>query len=357
MTTFANVSLALVSLGCAVSHSDLPSAPLEGYALIANFSVDDGTIEGGHRLSSGRILVRSRPNLLTVHDTTGKRVARIGRDGGGPGEFRQLSWAAPGGPDSIWTYDLMSRRLSVFSESGTLLASWRVEGTAFGNIEARLTDGSFVLIDPHMPMPVYGSGLRVESVSVGVLRLPDATVVTISRRPWRSLYTSLTTRSLISQPLGPKGTIAEGDSTFWIAFGDRSLVTEMGRDGSPRRELQLPIVPAPVSERDRAWARSLAKSRSEFAGVQALYEEVPLPANRPAMDQILRDGSRLWISLSRAADTVDGLWLSRSLADGVVDTLRLAPGVSLLSASAPYIVVRAATQSGDEYLQVYRRKA
>ena len=354
---FAKVSLVLVWLGCASDGADPRSEPLEGYTLIASFSLDDGTIESAHWLASGRILVRSRPNLLTVYDTTGRRITRIGREGAGPGEFRQLSWARPGGRDSIWTYDLTLRRVSLFSEGATLLGSWRVEGTVFGNVEARLRDGSFILVDPYMPMPIHGRrGLRVESVTVSVLRLPDTRVVTISRWPWRSLYKSPATSSLISQPLGPSGMIAESDSTFWAGFGERPLVTEIGHDGIARRELPLSISPMPVSDADRAWARSLGKSRSDFAGVQTLYQEVPLPENWPVMDQIMRDGSRLWIRLPRIADTVEGVWLSQSVADGKVDTLRLAAGVSLLSARAPYIVVRAATPSGDEYLQVYRQK-
>jgi len=354
---FAKASLVLVWLGCASGGADLRSEPLKGYALIANFLVNDGTIESGHWLASGRILVRSRPNLLTVHDTTGRLITRIGRDGAGPGEFRQLSWAKPGGPDSIWTYDLTLRRVSLFSEGGTLLGSWHVEGTVFGNVEARLRDGSFVLVDPYMPMPIHGRrGLRVESVTVSVLRLPDTRVVSISRWPWRSLYTSPATSSLISQPLGPIGMIAEGDSTFWVAFGERPLLTEIGHDGIARRELTLSISPVPVSDADRVWARSRGKSRSDFAGVQTLYQEVPLPEYWPVMDQIMRDGSRFWIRLPRIADTVEGVWLSPSLADGKVDTLRLPAGLSLLSATTPYIMVRAAAPSGDEYLQVYRQK-
>jgi hypothetical protein len=69
------------------------------------------------------IVVPVRQDLnLRIYDSTGKRIAVVGRRGDGPGEFQaigQMGWVA----DTLWAYDFQHRRITFISPSGTVLRS------------------------------------------------------------------------------------------------------------------------------------------------------------------------------------------------------------------------------------------
>jgi hypothetical protein len=91
---------------------------------------------GGLRNRSGQILVQGvgkggrRP--LRLHDSTGRVLLTVGREGQGPGEFRSIMKIGflPG--DSIWAYDQLLRGLSVFTPSGEFVRRTQLDGITTG---------------------------------------------------------------------------------------------------------------------------------------------------------------------------------------------------------------------------------
>jgi hypothetical protein len=67
------------------------------------------------------IIVPLRQDMqIRMYDSTGKRIAAVGRRGSGPGEFQsigQTGWIA----DTLWTYDLQQRRFTLISPAGVVL--------------------------------------------------------------------------------------------------------------------------------------------------------------------------------------------------------------------------------------------
>jgi len=66
-------------------------------------------------------------NSVAVYDSLGKQVAKFGRDGAGPGEFRSVVDIKIGAADSLWIGDL-GRRVSVFSSSLVFARSFTYSG-------------------------------------------------------------------------------------------------------------------------------------------------------------------------------------------------------------------------------------
>ena len=77
----------------------------------------------------GRIYVfENQAQELRVFDASGNHVRTIGREGGGPGEFKQgigLTWA-PGG--NLWVVDPGNVRISIFDTAGTYVSMKRILG-------------------------------------------------------------------------------------------------------------------------------------------------------------------------------------------------------------------------------------
>jgi len=328
---------------------------LEGYAPLATLEVADGTIADAYRLPSGQYLVRGVPNVLGIYDSAGALTHRIGRVGSGPGEFRQLAWAAPGGADSIWTYDVALKRLSLFSGDGTFKESWRPEGLSLPSVQARLSDGTLILVDPMMPMPARTGGLRTHSIALYAWRLPDTHPQRLVERPWWTLYQANEGVALIGQPFGPTGMVAASDSTFWYGFGDSAAVEELNGSGAVVGRIQLSVQAQRLSSADEAWARAQGEHPSDLSGVRELFASVPLPPTQPMISGLLAHDARVWTRLARVSDTVAGLWLSLNAKNDAVDTLRLPPGVELLSISGAIIVTKWSAPGGEEFVRSFRR--
>jgi hypothetical protein len=79
-------------------------------------------VTGARRLPDGRIVVAiGNPIELRVYSPAGRLVNRIGRRGGGPGEFRAAVTIPYADNDSIVTYTDGHSRLAVFAPDGKLL--------------------------------------------------------------------------------------------------------------------------------------------------------------------------------------------------------------------------------------------
>ena len=74
-------------------HLQLPPM-LEIGTLHADTSTDFGTVVGGARFSDGSIVIAdAESRQLRYFDASGRFLLAVGREGGGPGEFRQLGSA------------------------------------------------------------------------------------------------------------------------------------------------------------------------------------------------------------------------------------------------------------------------
>ena len=127
---------------------------------VAAFS--DSTVEG--QLSNiataapdsrGRFIVAGI-NRILVYDARGRLTGAVGQRGQGPGEFERLVYAIIGRGDSIYAYDIASRRLTVLSPE---LRFVRWVATRHGP-RFQLRDGSFLVEQqisgpPHANHPMH----------------------------------------------------------------------------------------------------------------------------------------------------------------------------------------------------------
>jgi hypothetical protein len=94
--------------------------------VIGSVGGEDGTdIRGVHTaklLPNGHVALvgLDDPRIRVFDSNTGAFVRFIGRDGGGPGEFRAAPMIAPSTDGGIWAWDPGSRRVSLFSTDGRL---------------------------------------------------------------------------------------------------------------------------------------------------------------------------------------------------------------------------------------------
>lgn len=113
----------------------------------------------GLRLSDGRLVVADGTRLK-FFDTRGRLVSSAGRSGSGPGEFRRAGSLCRFGGDSILVWDAASRRVSIWTATGTLareyLAPYELQTTSCLGDGSVLVGGSrSATARPEAPMATY----------------------------------------------------------------------------------------------------------------------------------------------------------------------------------------------------------
>ena len=140
LTRAAAVPLIATSIACAGSagSSELDADALPPLELVEELrigSLDDpdsgfAAIHGVDVDRDGNVYAfEGQSAQLRVYDPEGRRVRTIGRRGEGPGEFEDSPLFGVVG-DTIWTYDMRLRRITLFDRAGTVLSTSRLEGLA-----------------------------------------------------------------------------------------------------------------------------------------------------------------------------------------------------------------------------------
>jgi len=254
-------------------------------------------VVGAVRLTDGRIVVADGAQRILAFDSTGRRIATVGRRGSGPEEFEGLGWLQLLPGDSLMAYDTRLRRALVYSPSlifarmitpeptnvglggipeligafqdGTLLARARL-------LAGRLASGSGIVRPDNVLLLYDATGSLRDSIGV----IPGDEVAIM--------------QGIIAQPRFARKTIvAVGPSAFHVAPGERFEVAVHRADGGISRIIRKAHSPEPVTDADREELRA------------AGGPDIPSPTSFPALtDMLLDDEGVLWVQeFSRDPDS------------------------------------------------------
>jgi sugar lactone lactonase YvrE len=123
----------------------LVSNPIDGlwaegaeWRIEEDLRIGSATVEGPELFGSigalevdelGRIYVaESQAQEVRVFNADGTYLRTIGQDGGGPGEFAQISGIGWGPDGNLWVMDTRNNRMSVFDTTGAYITSHRRPG-------------------------------------------------------------------------------------------------------------------------------------------------------------------------------------------------------------------------------------
>jgi hypothetical protein len=309
------------ALGCAERSVSIDSAETWSLAPTPRLSIGiaDGDerytfreIVGVNLLRDGGVLVADGLPSMAIYDSAGVFVRRWGRKGNGPGEFEVL-WTAPFAyrGDSIATWDLVQRRLSVLDPTGgfaratkVIIQTLRTPGTIPEQsccvVLSALADGSFVLefpgIIPTEPGPVRSSTITLARIS------PDGSPIdTLGGFASQRYRYDATARSKVRDlHAGPRFVYAVAGDTVFGGNGDGSWFLRIV-PGSPPDTIRFPHAPIPITsafkeEYANAWRAEFARNPRIFEGqVEELFEGEYAP-HVPAYTELLHDpAGALWL--------------------------------------------------------------
>jgi len=350
----------------------LAARPL--WTVAAEPAVEIGLLEGDEayqlsrvqsavRLSDGRIVIANGGTQnLRFFDATGAHVRSVGREGEGPGEFRQLGPVTVLPGDSLAAYDWNLRRVSYFGPDGAFVRSVNLEfPTGFPTPVGRFSDGAWLCVRGFTFSP-GGDGSQIvrDTVPLLVFEPTGALRDSIVRMPAPEFFVRTSGRSAFARslPFGRTTEAAISGDRFFAGHSERYEIARYSAAGRPDLILRLDRPPTPIApaELQRYKAEELEDADATFRHEAARnLEEMPYPATYPAFADVLVDrAGQLWVLDYPRPGNDERRWVVYTPDGHALGTVTTPPAVRVLEVGGDYLLGVWQDELDVEYVRLYR---
>lgn len=290
----------------------------EGYAL--------GGLRGAVLLRDRLVIADRQFSEVRFYSLSGELLARSGREGSGPGEYRAVVALARYDDSTVVAWDVSLRRLTLLGADGDVRRTISPDLSSVTNIEPRfkgvLDGGRFVFRDERSVMSLRGepTGERRDSIGYVILQ-PDGSWAGLGwREPGEEVFYRDANRVRGTAPVifGRSTLETIAGASMVIGSNDSLRLERIAGDGSIRDAARFPWVPTPATSEwveaerqrllDEAYDRIERTSRRGFmlspaseARVTAAAEErhrlLPNRRTLPAFSDLRSDAlGNIWVA-------------------------------------------------------------
>lgn len=313
----------------------------------ANYPAPIGSVSSVVQLSNGSIIIADNTNAqLHFFSAGGRYVRSVGREGTQPGEFKAVRWVGECSRDSVFAYDYMQNRISVFGADGKL-------GRTFASPAAQTV---FVRCGLDGTMAYVSAGNYVGTVSRGAVQTYSASGAL--------LYRSSELMLDEGRPLGKSMKIAIADSNLVFGIGDSAFITWQSTKGGARKKLTAGIPGRTPTEINRNasleyWANYLRGGPGDIEQMRQQIRKLPQVTTLATYSDLFLDGvtKAAWVQTSVLGDAAT--ILQRVGLDGTSQgRVSLPPNLFIQQIRGDVLVAKATNVvTGAEAVVTYRLAA
>jgi len=309
---------------------------------------------------------------IKIVATDGAVRVTIGRRGAGPGEFRDLVWAAQCA-DSLYAWDSMTGQVSVFSLDGRYIRQFGLADARSSRQAACGANGRFAAMSmPEQTGPReadekgktdQGGEFEVHRMRASVLVADRSGAVTarIGGVRWGEVIVGRLGPSsgfgALPRPLGGRTLFALTADALVVAESDSARISWYGFDGTLRGRANVPRATRPPTAADyeRAIAPSMVGAPAAMMEtIDAFARAVPPPSTLPSITALAVDPQGLvWVTTS--PDAAPRTRLQAFGLDGrAVAALEIPAPVTVFAVTRDLVLGRTENADGEHVVVGYR---
>ncbi|MEP6833884.1 MAG: 6-bladed beta-propeller [Gemmatimonas sp.] len=337
------LTLSLSTVAFAQPWRAVPGVRIRAVAA-ADTTAEVGDIASAVQLSGGTIVIADNINYqLHFYSAAGRFLRTIARRGEGPGEFKSVRWVGECSRDTVFAYDHMLNRITVFGTDGKVIRSFAPAVPQTGYVRC-LLDGTTLYV---------ARSAMSELSSRGVLQVSDKAGKLLYRSPEMLLDDG--------RPLGTSMKIAIAPEGFVYGSGDSARVMMMSLHGESPHRISAGIADrAPTDvNRDAAveyWATFIKGTEYDYERMRGLFRKLPPVKTLPAYTDVFADvvTKAIWVRTSTFGDP--STLLERHAMDGTLQgTATLPPGLEIQQIRGDVVLAVAKdSKTGEQLLVTYR---
>jgi hypothetical protein len=309
------------------------------------------------RLSDGRIVVANGGNYeLRLYDGDGVYISAVGREGGGPGEFRRIWGLDVGASDSIYVFDRSLQRVSIFDAQGELARELRIPSSLVPLAHVgRFADGRWYARDEdELRGGPAGSIQRDTTRYTGVdAGFTSGSLITMLP----GMMTVIFDGSFRTAPFSPVPAQDEYGDCLYIVAGDDFDVRIFSSDGRLQRIVRNAGERRAVSEALRAaWMDDMLGEIPEAARPQArqVMEGIPAPDELPVYNKVQVDPlGYIWLQEYSPPHGVGRWWIVLEPNGTLLGRVEMPARFDVYDVGADYVLGRWRDELGEEFVRLY----
>lgn len=319
-------------------------------------------VNSAARLLDGSIAIADDGfTSIRLYDSTGDFRRTIGRRGGGPGEFEEVSYVQAGAGDSLFVFDRRQQRYTIFDTAGAVLAEGRLaaRGRTY-NAVSRLANGQWLA-------QTFGTGgtgpvgsLVRDTVQLLALNHNGTVADRLDDVPgmlWANVSIPGGERGTMPAPFAPRSLHAASRSCVYAVSGDEPEVRVTDARGGQRWSVSVGAQADPVTDAQfQAWiAMQLADASPEEQALgRAILQETPRPDRLPLYNTLIVDSEGLiWLETYTPPTGASGRWRLLDPAGMTVATVELPAGLAVFQIGRDFVLGRFEDAAGRELVVLY----
>lgn len=325
-------------------------------------------------LGDGTVAITDGPEgRVQIVGTDGEVRRSIGRRGSGPGEFRDVLWAASCAADSLYAWDSMTGQVSVLTLEGKFVRQFGIADARSSRQAACGADGRFAAMSmPEQTGPREadergktsgGGDFEVHRMRASVLASDRNGEIStrIAGVRWGEVVVGTLGpgggRGALPRPLGGRTLFALTTDALVVAESDSARVSWYGFDGALRGRARVPRAAQPptVAEYERAIAPAMVGAPAAMMeSIAAFARAAPPPAVLPPITGLAVDPLGLaWVTTS--PDGAPRTRLQAFASDGrAVATLEIPAALTLFAVTRDLVLGRTENADGEHVVVGYR---
>ena len=322
-------------------------------------------VAGAARLAGGGVVVANAgSHELRMYDADGKHLRSIGREGGGPGEFRNLAWAGVLPGDTIAAWDAGLARLSFFTPDGRFVRAVTPSRPLglFPQAIGLLPDRSLVTTAGMTPKAMGASGVWRDSTALLVIAPDGSRADTLGRFPRSEQYVKVGGSVGFfahTLPFAREIRVALAGGRVLLSTAEAYEIAEHAPGGEVRRIVRIDRAPVEVTPEDVEEYRenlvTLGAPPAMREAQRALLDEMPFPRTMPALTDLKTDPlGYAWIEEPRQAGDPGGrTWRVLGPDGRARGTVRLPRDLAVREIGRDYVLGTALGEDGTERVRLH----
>jgi hypothetical protein len=307
-----------------------------------------GDIAGVVRLGDGTVVVGDDQSKdLRFFDRSGRHVRTVGREGGGPGEFRSVG-SLFAVEDSLVVGDWSSRRVSVFAPDGRLVRAIPIEGKEFTFPAGYFRGGAVLLRAGTTFDNTSRPGIRRDSITYLRLDPAGGPPTKLGRFPGPESWVQTNGGGIMvtSPAFGRTSRLAPVPDGFFFGSADAHEIRRYDAAGRlvrliRRREELRPVTPADIDRYKQLLQKDVEESKEPFLRqmLARSLADMPFPETMPAHGEIRADrAGNLWVSDFQVTTEDAGRWTVFDPQGRMLGAVATPPRFQLHDIGADYVV-------------------
>lgn len=322
------------------------------------------------RLSDGRIVVvNAGSHEIRFFSPSGEFLFGVGRDGEGPGEFREPYDLARFAGDSLLIRDLKNQRVSIFDANGQFVRSYQLPMPPFVALIGALFDGRLVVAANSIRYVGPAARTRSEQPLTYLLYSREGTLLdTLGHYPPEAKYAFRYRNAHVTLPLpfGRSTRAAVLGDRFYAGHNDVYEIHAYDSRGTLIRLIRRESDPLEVTGADiDALRDSLAGeddslmpgvvNEARRQAVDHLLQDITFPRTMPAFDDFrIDDLGFLWVAEYRRPSDKQRVWAVFDPGGTFLGKVATPPETDIRQIGHDFLLGIQRDDLGLEHVTVYR---